>query len=47
MKMSELARAKNYYERRVAELEKAKNSADIIATKIVCGVLKVLTEENK
>ena len=47
MKLSELARAQNDYEQKVTELEKAKNSADIVATKIVWGVLMVFTEENK
>ena len=40
-KESELARAGHDYERRVAELEKAANSADIHATQVVLGMLTV------
>ena len=41
MRKSELARAKADFKRKVAELEKAKNTADIIASPVVFGILSV------
>ena len=42
MKQAELERAGYDYERRVAELQRATESADIHATQVVAGVLQIM-----
>jgi len=43
MKESELARARQDYDRRVADLQKSADSADIHATPVVVGILKIIS----
>lgn len=47
MKKAELARAEGDHERRIAELEKAAEGADIHATLVVCGTLFVTRNSQK